>query len=215
MTRRIPPPRNRWIHGGMPPGPPQPMPVMPRAGYPRPPGGTRDRRRGSRNNNVDDPPVEERMSSEDLRTWSMAYCLSVDVYVCAERYLLQDFKGCISAFIINNFEIAGSDAALPSVLTSCKTLHDGVSSMDPLLKKVFARVGFLQARLWKKYPEETSNFFMDNPELSTLILKEMAERREEDVKDDLPAMDRPPIPQISREEFIQGPRRRNYGLPPY
>jgi hypothetical protein len=156
------------------------------------------------------------MSPEDLRTWSMAYTLSIDVYVCAERYLMQDFKSCVSAFIINNFEIAGSDAALPSVLDSCKTLHDGVSLMDPLLKKVFARVGFLQARLWKKHPEETSNFFMDNPELSTLILKEMAERREEDAKDDLPAMDRPVMPPLPREEIIQGPRRRNYGpLPPY
>lgn len=192
------------------------MPGMARNGYPRvpPPQG---RRRGSRTN-ADDSPAEERMSLEDLRTWSMAYALSVDVYVCAERYLMQDFKSCISAFIINNFEIAGSDAALPSVLASCRTLHDGVSSMDPLLKKVFARVGFLQARLWKKYPEETFNFFMDNPELSTLILKEMAERREEDVKDELPAMDRPPIPQlpIGREEMMQGPRRRNYGpIPPY
>ncbi|PQE27145.1 hypothetical protein CJF32_00000111 [Rutstroemia sp. NJR-2017a WRK4] len=213
VTRRIPPPRNRWMNG---PPPPQPMPVMGRNGYPRGPGNPRDRRRGSRNNNIVEPQVEDRMSPEDLRTWSMAYTLSIDVYVCAERYLMQDFKSCVSAFIINNFEIAGSDAALPSVLDSCKTLHDGVSLMDPLLKKVFARVGFLQARLWKKHPEETSNFFMDNPELSTLILKEMAERREEDSKDDLPAMDRPVLPPMPREEIIQGPRRRNYGpLPPY
>ncbi|KAJ8070268.1 hypothetical protein OCU04_000651 [Sclerotinia nivalis] len=204
VTRRIPPPRNRWMNG-LPP-PPQPMPVMGRNGYPHPPG-PRDRRRGSRNNALDEPPVEERMSQEDLRTWSIAYSISINVYVCAERYLMQDFKSCVAAFIVNNFEVAGSDAALPSVLNSCKTLYDGVSSMDPLLKKVFARVGFLQARLWKKYPEETSNFFMDNPELSTLILKEMAERREEDVKDDLPAMERPPLPPLPREEIIQDYRR--------
>lgn len=197
------------------PLPPQPMQVVGRNGYPQPPG-PRDRRRGSRNNTVDEPPAEERMSQEDLRTWSIAYSISVDVYVCAQRYLMQDFKSCVAAFIVNNFEVAGSDAALPSVLNSCKTLYDGVSTMDPLLKKVFARVGFLQARLWKRYPEETSSFFLDNPELSTLILKEMAERREEDVKDDLPAMDRPPLPSSPREDMIiQGPRRGAYGPVPY
>ncbi|RAL63259.1 hypothetical protein DID88_004336 [Monilinia fructigena] len=200
VTRRIPPPRNRWMNG-LPP-PPQPMQAVGRNGYPQPPG-PRDRRRGSRNNTVDEPLAEERMSQEDLRTWSIAYSISVDVYVCAERYLMQDFKSCVAAFIVNNFEIAGSDAALPSVLNSCKALYDGVSSMDPLLKKIFARVGFLQARLWKRYPEETSRFFLENPELSTLILKEMAERREEDVKDDLPAMDRPPLPSSPREKILQ------------
>lgn len=41
------------------------------------------------------------MSQEDLRTWSLAYTLSIDVYVCAERYLMQDFKRAIAAFIIN------------------------------------------------------------------------------------------------------------------
>lgn len=212
VTRRIPPPRNRWMNG-IPP-PPQPVPVMGRNGYPHPPG-HRDRIRGARNNALDEAPVDERMSQEDLRTWSIAYSISVNVYVCAERYLMQDFKSCVAAFIVNNFEVAGSDAALPSVLHSCRTLYDGVSSMDPLLKKVFARVGFLQARLWKKYPEETANFFMDNPELSTLILKEMAERREEDVKDDLPAMERPPLPPLPREEIMQGQRRRNYGPIPH
>lgn len=127
------------------------------------------------------------MSQEDLRTWSQAYILSIDVYVCAERYLMKDFKETISAFIINNFEIAGQDAALPSVLESCRTLLDGVSPMDPLLKKIFARVGFLQARLWKIFPEETSKFFTEDAQLTTMIMKEMAERREEDMAADLPA----------------------------
>jgi len=77
----------------------------------------------------------------------------------------------------------------------------------------------LQARLWKNYPEETSNFFLANPELSTLILREMAERREVDLKDDLPAMDRPG-PQLSPlspdERTMRGPQRRNFGpMPPY
>lgn len=82
------------------------------------------------------------MSVEDLRTWSLAHSLSIDVYVVASRYLMNDFKECISAYIINNFEIAGMEAALPTVLQSCKKLSLGVSPMDSLLKKVFARVGF-------------------------------------------------------------------------
>jgi len=153
------------------------------------------------------------MSIEDLRTWSLAYSLSVDVYICAERYLMMDFKNCIAAYVINNFEIAGMEAAVPAVLQSCKKLSLGVSLMDPLLKKVFARVGFLQARLWKKYPEETSTFFAENPELAVLVMKEMVERKEEDVKDDLPAMERPiPFPLQPREDiFIQGPRHRYDG----
>ena len=150
------------------------------------------------------------MSQEDLRTWAMAYSLSVEVYVCADRYLMPDFKNCVSTTIINNFEIAGLDAALPTVLQSCKTLQAGLSPMDPLLKKVFARVGFLQARLWKNFPDETATFFVENPELATVIMKEMIERREEDIKDDLPAMERPlPIPIPRDNVIIEGPGRRN------
>lgn len=59
--------------------------------------------------------------------------------------------------------------------------------MDPLLKKVFARVGFLQARMFKNYQEETQAFFAENPEMAFLIMKEMVERREEDISADLPA----------------------------
>jgi hypothetical protein len=136
------------------------------------------------------------MSREDLRTWSAAYTLSIEVYVCADRYLMQDLKACIAAFIINryvtsrdftprsltsySFEVAGLEAALPEVLRSCKTLYNGVSSMDPLL----------QARLFKNFQEETQAFFSENPELAFLIMKEMVERREEDIKDDLPSMER-------------------------
>ncbi|TVY57029.1 hypothetical protein LCER1_G003533 [Lachnellula cervina] len=210
VTRRPPPPQNRFFtNNGLPP-PPQPGP--PRH-YPRPRERERDRRRGSRNNAVvpEEPVVEDRMSPEDLRTWSYAYSLSIDVYVCANRYLMQDFKAAISAFIINNFEIAGLDAAQPSVLQSCKTLHDGVSLMDPLLKKVFARVGFLQARLWKNFREHISGFYEENPKLVAIIMKEMIERREEDVKDDLPAMDRhippPPPPPFEEIHIVDGPRR--------
>lgn len=45
------------------------------------------------------------MSAEDIRTWSLAYELSIEVYVCAEKYLLQDFKTAISAFVINRYVI--------------------------------------------------------------------------------------------------------------
>jgi hypothetical protein len=140
----------------------------------------------------------------------MAYALSIEVYVCADRYLMPDFKGCVSTCIIDNFENAGLDAALPVVLQSCKTLQAGLSPMDPLVKKVFARVGFLQHRLWKNYPEETEAFFKENLELPTLIMKEMVERREEDKEDDLPAMERPlPLPLPRDNVIIEAPGRRN------
>ncbi|TVY82678.1 hypothetical protein LSUE1_G001810 [Lachnellula suecica] len=210
VTRRPPPPRNRFFtNNGMPP------PPQPRGGYPpRPRDRDRDRRRAARNNVVviEEPPPEVRMSPEDLRTWSYAYSLSIDVYVCANRYLMQDFKSAISAFIINNFEIAGVDAAQPSVLQSCKTLYEGVSNMDPLLKKIFARVGFLSARLWENFPQQISTFNEENPKILSIIMREMIARREEDVKDDLPAMDRPiPLAPPAPEEIhiIEGPRRYN------
>jgi hypothetical protein len=99
---------------GFPPPPGQPV-IIGRNGYPHPHPGAppgarnrdreRERRRNSRNNVVlvDEPVLEERMSQEDLRTWSLAYTLSIDVYVCADRYLMQDFKKCIATFIINRF----------------------------------------------------------------------------------------------------------------
>jgi hypothetical protein len=71
--------------------------------------------------------------------------------------------------------------------------------MDPLLKKVFARVGFLQARMWKNHQEETQNFFSENPDLAFLIMKEMVERREQDISDDLPASKFFPKLGLSRE----------------
>ena len=143
------------------------------------------------------------MTDEDLRTWVITYELSVDVYICAEKFLMMDFKSCIQHCIIDGFETAGVQAAQPQILTCCKKLHAGVSNNAPLLKKVFARVGFLLARLWKNYPEETQSFWMDNPEVGSLIMKETIERREEDANDDLPAMDRAvPRPPVMVEEII-------------
>ena len=150
------------------------------------------------------------MSPEDLRTWALVYTLSVEVYVCADRFLMPDFKSCVSECIIDHFEIAGLDAALPAVLYSSKTLYAGLSPMDPLLKKVFARLGFLQKRLWDRFPEETQGFYLNNPEMPVIIMKEMMERREEDNKDDLPAMERPlPYPPLRDNTVVQGPGRRN------
>ena len=85
--------------------------------------------------------------------------------------------------------------------------------MDPLLKKVFARVGFLYARMCKNFPDETQSFFSENPELALSIMKEMVERREEDRPDNLPPMDRPvPLSPFGHEEIIiPGPRRRYDG----
>jgi hypothetical protein len=89
--------------------------------------------------------------------------------------------------------------------------------MDPLLKKVFARVGFLQARMWKNFQDETQAFFAENPELAFLIMKEMVERREQDISDELPAMERPPpLFPMAEEIFVhQGPRRRYQRPIPY
>lgn len=81
--------------------------------------------------------------------------------------------------------------------------------MDPLLRKVFSRVGFLQARLAKNFPEETGTFFSENPELPVLIMKEMVERMEEDRPDGLPPMDAPirPFGPGPDDIIIQGRRR--------
>jgi hypothetical protein len=189
-SRPPPVPRQYWYPNGMPhPPPPQPI-VIGRNGLPIPRPHDRNRRRGSRNR-VEEILPEPRMSDEDLRAWIMTYELSVEVYICADRFLMTDFKNCIHECIIDGFETAGVQAAQPQVLYCCKTLHAGVSPNDPLLKKIFARVGFLLARMWKNFPEETHNFWMDNPEVGSWIMKETMERREEDSRDELPAMDRP------------------------
>lgn len=192
------------------PGRHPPRPGLMRPGPPRP--GDRDRHRrrpgpGPPGMAVEEPAPETRLSEEDLRTWSLTYSLSVEVYVCAERYMMNDLKDCVSKYIINSFEVVGLDAAQPTVLQACKTLHSGLSPMDPLLRKIFARVGFLQAQLWKNYPDETSAFLMENADIMMVIMKEMVVRKEEDVKGDLPAMEKPLFPPPPRDDtFQQGPR---------
>ena len=106
-SRNPPPPRPRHY-----PGPPGPV-IIGRNGYPRPQQPRprdRERRRGARPPGepvtpTEDAAPEERMSQEDIRTWSLAYSLSIDVYVCAERYLMQDFKAAISSFVVNRYVI--------------------------------------------------------------------------------------------------------------
>lgn len=122
----------------------------------------------------------------------MAYELNIDVYICANKFLLDDFKQKISRVAIDMLETAGSDAANVQVLRLCRKLYDGVSDNDALLKMVFARIGFLQSILWKRAPEETNEFLVENPEVAVLILKETVTRREDDFHGrTLPSMERP------------------------
>lgn len=119
----------------------------------------------------------------------------------------------IKEFILtltNSFEVAGLEAAIPAVLYSCKTLQQGVSPLDPLLKKVLSRVGFLQARLGKNFPDETITFFSENSDLPHLIMREMIERIEEDRPDSLPPMEarHRPFGQTREEINNQNRRRR-------
>lgn len=148
-------------------------------------------RRGARRPTLESIIPEPRMSEEDLRTWVLTYELSIEVYICAERFLMNDLKACVQTFIIDQFETAGTLAALPGVLASCKALSAGVSAHDPLLKKVFARVGFLLPHFYNRDSQETHGFLVEHPEVAAMIIRETAERRHEDVKDELPAMDKP------------------------
>lgn len=128
-----------------------------------------------------------------MRTWLMEYELNLDVYICANKFLLDDFKVKVARVAIDMLETAGSDAATIEVLELCTKLYDGVDDKDPLLKMVFARVGFLQTALWRTAPLETNNFLCENPEVGALILKEMALRGEGDLRSGMPSMERHPF----------------------
>ncbi|EGO52309.1 hypothetical protein NEUTE1DRAFT_125817 [Neurospora tetrasperma FGSC 2508] len=80
----------------------------------------------------------------DLRTWLLCYEHTLFVYILANKFLLNDFKAEIARYAIDMLESAGTDAAVPQVLFLCKRLWEGLPASDPLLKMVFARVGFLQ-----------------------------------------------------------------------
>ncbi|KAH7376550.1 hypothetical protein B0T11DRAFT_22459 [Plectosphaerella cucumerina] len=166
----------------------------------------------------DEGPPRGRIHGEDMRTWLQTYTLSLEVYICACKFLMDDFKAVIRSHVVDMLETAGPDAAVPEVLRLCGDLWIGVPESDELLKMVFARIGFLQPLLWQRAPEETSSFLIGNPEVSTLILREAAVRREADLgnQSSLPSMESlPPIPGMGPPPplmpgMVPGP---NYGRP--
>lgn len=156
---------------------------------------------------VGTPPA--RIAGEDLRTWLLAYELTLDVYILANKFMLDGFKAEIARAAIDMLETAGSDAAVPDVLYLCRKLYDGLSEGDSLLKMIFARVGFLQP--WRRAPDETNEFLIANPAIAPLLLREMASRRtDEAVGRALPSMERPWFPPAGVDpnggpNYLRGP----------
>lgn len=190
------------------PMPGGPMPhMMPMPPPMRPPGMPPHRRRRSRPqvltppgstlsigtsaSGTDDMMDGDRIRGEDMRTWLLTYELSLDVYIAANKFLMDDFKNVIMRHCVDMLESAGSDAARPAVLHLCSKLYAGVPESDGLLKMIFARVGFLQPLLWQRVPKQTSDFLIGHPEVAALMLRETAIRREEDLGSrTLPSMER-------------------------
>jgi hypothetical protein len=102
---------------------------------------------------------------------------------------MTEFKTCIADWLVDYMETAGMDGALPVLLEGCKKMAASLSENDTLLKKMFARTGFLLNKLWKNWPEETSRFWVEAPEVGAMVMKEMGKRREEEVGEDLPSME--------------------------
>ncbi|KAK3300943.1 uncharacterized protein B0H64DRAFT_27470 [Chaetomium fimeti] len=182
------PPRRRQHGPGIPPPPPPLTPPLP------PPGGGGPAGTGTGTNGGGSAawadPNGGRISGEDLRTWLLTYELHMDVYIVANKFLLEGFKKEVARAAIDMLETAGSDAAVAEVLFLCRKLYDGLPESDPLLKMVFARVGFLQP--WRRAEREAADFLAANPEIAPLLLREMAARREDDVNGRaLPSMVRP------------------------
>ncbi|OTA64559.1 hypothetical protein K449DRAFT_270261 [Hypoxylon sp. EC38] len=185
--------------------PPSPAPITP--------GGSNVNNINLTGNNNDDI----RIQGQDLRTWLLTYELNLDVYICANKFLLDDFKAAIARVCIDMLETAGSDAAQVEVLRLCYKLYEGLPESDRLLRMIFARVGFLNTYLWRRYPDETSEFFHAHPEVSALMFKETLVRREEE-HGELPAMERPvftgtgmgppPFPPNDPRAFIRPQRWR-------
>ncbi|KAF5582192.1 DNA polymerase theta subunit [Fusarium pseudoanthophilum] len=141
--------------------------------------------------NIPMPPQQnqpERITGEDLRTWFLAYELNLDVYICATRYLMDDFRKAVMRSCVDMLETAGWDAAQPKIMHLCRKLYRSVPEVDDLLKMVMARVGFLQPLLWKRAPVETSEFLVSNPELAATILRETVMRHSQPTAD-LPSME--------------------------
>jgi hypothetical protein len=128
---------------------------------------------------IEIPPQQiqlERIAGEDLRTWFLAYELNLDVYICANRFLMDEFQKTVMRSCVDMLETAGWDAAHPEMMYLCRKLYRSLPEVDELLKMVLARVGFLQPLLWKRAPDETSEFLISNPELAATILRETVMR---------------------------------------
>ncbi|KAJ0157464.1 hypothetical protein CTA2_12681 [Colletotrichum tanaceti] len=133
----------------------------------------------------------DRIRGDDMRTWLAIYDLSISVYACANKYLMDDFKTVIQRHCVDMLESAGPDAAQSAVLQLCSKLYTAVPESDPLLRMIFARIGFLQPLLWQRAPQRTSEFLVGHPEVAALMLRETAIRREEDLGSRaLPSMER-------------------------
>ncbi|KAF4994203.1 hypothetical protein FGRMN_5977 [Fusarium graminum] len=130
----------------------------------------------------------ERITGGDLRTWFLAYELNLDVYICANRFLMDDFQKAVMRSCVDMLETAGWDAAQPEIMHLCRKLYRSVPEVDELLRMVMARVGFLQPLLWKRAPEETSEFFISNPDLAATILRETVMRHSQPAAN-LPSME--------------------------
>ncbi|KAK4165690.1 hypothetical protein QBC43DRAFT_192941, partial [Cladorrhinum sp. PSN259] len=120
-----------------------------------------------------------RISGEDLATWLLAYELDIDVYILANKFCLHGFMKSVARSLIDLLESAGPDAAVPQVLYLCQKVYAGLPENDPLLKMIFARVGFLQP--WRSdETDEANEWLIAHPEIASLLLMEMAARRDVD-----------------------------------
>lgn len=138
----------------------------------------------------------------------MTYELHLNVYICANRYLMDDLKDAVIKSTIDMLETAGTDAAQPEVLQLCATLHQGVPETDKLLKMVLCRVGFLQPVLWKVSPAETNEFLVSHPEIAAVMLRETVMKHQVDTdKKGLPPMEIDPTSETQPVEEWR-PRRR-------
>ncbi|OHF01393.1 DEAD/DEAH box helicase [Colletotrichum orchidophilum] len=157
----------------------------------------------------------DRIRGQDMRTFLLTYELSLEVYIVANKFLMDDFKTVIQRHCIDMLESAGPDAAQSAVLQLCSKLYAGVPDSDPLLRMIFARVGFLQPLLWQRAPQYTSEFLIGHPEVAALMLRETAIRREEDLGSRaLPSMERATHPHAMPMWPAAPPMHPHMRLPP-
>lgn len=139
----------------------------------------------------------DRMQGEDLRSWLLTYELNLDVYICANKFLADDFKLAISRSCVDMLEPVGANAAQPQVLQLCSKIYERLPESDVLRRMIFARVGLLQPILWRLAPQETSEFLLGHFEISALILIETPNMYEQDVNQPLLGqLYLPPLPPL-------------------